>query len=45
MKLFRVAILPILIIAVIQTPVQSQESIPYVPTTMPVPVRQATAGM
>jgi SAM-dependent methyltransferase len=36
MKLIRVAILPILIIAVIQTPVQSQESIPYVPTTMPV---------
>ena len=36
MKLRRMAILPILIFATIQTPVQSQESIPYVPTTMPV---------
>jgi SAM-dependent methyltransferase len=36
MKLVRMAILAILVCTAIQTPARSQESIPYVPTTMPV---------
>ena len=36
MKLLRTAILPMLVFATIQAPVGSQESIPYVPSTMPV---------
>ena len=36
MKIIRVAILTVAIFAIIHNPVGSQESIPYVPTTMPV---------
>ena len=36
MKIVRMAILTILVCTAIQTPARSQESIPYVPTTMPV---------